>query len=268
MTSDEATGTATLPVTPGLGVDLGDDGVAQVSIERRSKANTIDKAMHTRLTTLWTELSAVPTVGAIVLTGSGSVFCGGGDRDGWASLIEDRTWRHQKMWEARAILYDMLRCPVPIVAAVNGPAIGLGLSLALCCDYMVMADGAYLLDPHVPTGLVAGDGGAALLPALLPLPLARKMLFAGYRLSAVEAHRAFLAGDVVPADEVPGVARSLAATLASQPKQAVHDTKRAINMTLLDAITSAIELSSACEEMSFDTPEYHARIGYTQGQDR
>lgn len=268
MTSDEAAHTATLPVTKGLGIDVGDDGVAQVSIERSAKANTIDRAMHTRLTTLWTELSGVPNVGAIVLTGSGSVFCGGGDRDGWSSLVEDRAWRHQKMWEARAILYDMLRCPVPIVAAVNGPAIGLGLSLALCCDSMVMAEDAFLLDPHVPTGLVAGDGGAALLPALLPVPLARKMLFTGYRLSAVEAHRAFLATDVVPADRVPAAARSLAVTLASQPKQAVRDTKRAINMTLLDAVSSALEFSSACEEMSFDAPEYHARIGYRQGPDR
>lgn len=268
MTSDEAAGRATLPVTKGLEIEVGDDGVAQVCIERPSKANTIDKAMHTRLTTLWTEVSAVPTVGAIMLTGSGSVFCGGGDRDGWASLVEDRAWRHQKMWEARAILYDMLRCPVPIVAAVNGPAIGLGLSLALCCDSMVMAEDAYLLDPHVPTGLVAGDGGAALLPALLPVPLARKMIFAGYRLTAAEAHRAFLAADVVPAEKVPGVARSLAVMLASQPKQALRDTKRAINMTLLDAVSSAIEFSSACEEMSFDAPEYHARIGYRQGQDR
>jgi enoyl-CoA hydratase len=248
--------------TPGLLVEIGGEGVATVTINRPSKANTIDAVMHSRLTTLWSELATMPEVGAIILTGSGSVFCGGGDRDGWVSLIEDRKWRRTKMWEARTIIYDMLRCEVPIVCAVNGAAIGLGSSLALACDVLFMTEDSYLLDPHVPTGLVAGDGGASLLPALVPMSIARKMLFTGARLSSRDALACFLASDVVSGDQLMNAAMSNAALLASQPPQALRDTKRAVNLALLERISTSLEFSSACEESSFDTPEYQSRIGY------
>src|ERR1700722_8857186 len=104
--------------------------------------------------------------------------------------------------DARRIITGMVRCPVPVITAVNGPAVGLGCSLALLSDMVLMAEGAYLADPHVQVGLVAGDGGAMLLPLIVGLARARELLFLGERVSGEEAVRLGLANRVVPRDKL------------------------------------------------------------------
>ena len=94
----------------------------------------------------------------------------------------------------------MVRCPVPVIAAVNGPAVGLGCSLALLSDLVLMAEGTYLADPHVQVGVVAGDGGAMVLPLIVGLARAKELLFLGDRVSAEEAVQLGLANRVVPGD--------------------------------------------------------------------
>lgn len=238
------------------------DGVAVVTIDRPEKANTIDDPMHYALTGLWQRIERRGDVRAIVVTGRGRVFCGGGDRDQWPSLIEDRHYRRNKMNEARAIVVNMLRCELPIVAAVNGPAVGLGCTLALAADLIIMAEDARLVDPHVAHGIVAGDGGAALLPYLIPPAQARSILFTGRPVQADEALRLGLATEVVPADALGERSVELAAQLAACSVDAIRDTKRAINLGLLQQALPALEMSSAAEASSFDTEHYRRGVGY------
>jgi enoyl-CoA hydratase len=252
---------ALIDAPPGIIIEAEPDGVLVIRLDRPDRANAVDKAMHTRLCTVWADIAALDSVRAVILTGTGDVFCGGGDRDGWPELMENRRWRGQKMAEARQIVLEMLRFPVPLIAAVNGPAVGLGCSLAIACDVMLMAEDAYLSDPHVRRGLVAGDGGAALLPELLPLPVARWMLLTGARLSAEKARELWLASEVVTRTMLCERARVVARECASQPREALAGTKRAVNLGLLTRVSANLDFASQAEEQSFDSDEFRAAYG-------
>jgi enoyl-CoA hydratase len=245
----------------GVDVRSADGGVALVTINRPGKANALDAEMHYRLTTVWRELQRTEGVGAVVLTGSGAAFCAGGDQGKWTDLAQDRRYRRNRLGEAREIIRNMLYCELPIVAAVNGPALGVGCSLVLACDIVLMAEAAYLADPHVSAGIVAGDGGAALLPELLPLPLARRLLFTRSRLDAREAHDVHFASEIVPPAELLDRALEVAREMAQMPWEALRDTKRVVNLALMQRVGLALEVGSTAEGASFDTPEFQAGKG-------
>jgi enoyl-CoA hydratase/carnithine racemase len=236
------------------------DSIAGIVLDRPARANAIDSRMHTRLATVWDDLAAQPWVRAVVLSGTGKAFCSGGDRSGWTSMIKDERVRSQKMTEAIAIVLRMLACPLPLVAAVNGPAVGLGCTLAACCDFIVMSNEAFFSDPHVTVGLAAGDGGAALLPELLPLPVARQMLYTGKPLGAAQAMQLGLAAAVVPREEVVDTATDIAADLARLPADAYRGTKRAVNSTLIDKISPALTLASQAEGKSIVSADFRSYV--------
>jgi len=139
----------------------------------RNPLNAVDGAMHAELMRLFDDLRGERDARAVVLTGSGRAFSAGGDF-GWMSGIGPGDFAEMRR-EGKQIVWSLLDVEVPIVAAINGPAIGLGATLALLCDVIFMADTAKLADPHVQVGIVAGDGGAVAWP-LAVLLLARQAL--------------------------------------------------------------------------------------------
>jgi enoyl-CoA hydratase len=143
---------------------------------------------------------------------------------------------------------------------VNGPAVGLGATLAVLSDFVVMADTAFLADTHVGVGLVAGDGGAAFWPLLCGLLRAKALLLLGERIPADEAVRLGLANRVVPAEMVVSEAVEVAQRLAALPPQAVQDTKRALNLHLRQAADAVLDFSLAAESESFGTPDVPAAV--------
>ena len=187
-----------------------DGPIRLIELNRPQQLNAASQALHTALAGVWDRLAADEAVRAVVLTGRGRAFSAGGDFHVMTRVQRDEAFREQNIAEARSIITGMVRCPVPVIAAVNGPAVGLGCSLALLSDMVLMADGAYLADPHVQVGLVAGDGGALVLPLLVGLARAKELLFLGERVSAEEAVRLGLANRVVPADKLLGEAMDLA----------------------------------------------------------
>ena len=105
----------------------------------------------------------------------------------WIALfLDDPVARDESLREGAQIIEEMLRFPLPVIAAVNGPAVGLGCSVAVLCDIVLMSEAAYLADPHVAAGLVAGDGGAAFWPLLTPILRSREYLFTGDRIPAAD----------------------------------------------------------------------------------
>ena len=210
--------------------------VRLIELNRPEQRNAASEALHTALAGVWDHVAADDDVRAVVLTGRGRAFSAGGDFHVMTRVQQDEAFREQNIDEARRIITGMVRCPVPVITAVNGPAVGLGCSLALLSDMVLMAEGAYLADPHVQVGLVAGDGGAMVLPLIVGLARARELLFLGERVSATEAVRLGLANRVVPGDKLLDEAMDLARRLAALPAGALRGTKRAVNLHLEQAM--------------------------------
>ena len=156
------------------------------------------------LALVWRQLATDPEARVVVLTGAGRAFSAGGDLDWIASFADDHAARDESLREGAEIIDELIRFPLPIVTAVNGPAVGLGFSIALLTDVVLIADDAYLADPHVPVGLVAGDGGAAFWPLLGPSLRLREFLYTGARIEPHLAVELGLATRVVAADELHG----------------------------------------------------------------
>ena len=150
----------------------------------------------------------------------------------------------------------MLNLHVPVVAAVNGPAVGLGATLVTLCDIVYMAESAFLADPHVAVALVAGDGGALTWPFLTSLLHAKRYLLTGDRIPATEALALGLTNFVVAPDDVVPTALAFAQRLAALPPQAVQDTKAALNLRLREAAVHVLAHGLAAESQSHDTAAY------------
>jgi enoyl-CoA hydratase/carnithine racemase len=152
----------------------------------------------------------------------------------------------------------MLALEIPIVGAVNGPAVGLGCSLLSLCDLVLIAEDAHLADPHAALGLVAADGGAIAWPFLTGLLRAKEHLILGTRISAREAVEAGLATRI--SQEPLPEAIELAHHIAKLTPQAVTEMKRLLNAGLRAAVATLLDDAMAAEWRSFDTPELQANL--------
>lgn len=231
-----------------------------IRINRPEAFNAVNEDLHTALARIWRCLSADDDVRAVVITGVGKAFSAGGDMEMFSRLIDDPQARRMQFAEARNVFLEIINFPKPLVAAVNGPAVGLGCSVALLSDLLIMGKGAYLSDPHVAVGLTAGDGGAAMLPVLTGLMKAKEYVLLGERITAPVADKLNLATRIVDDALVVDEALELGGRLAALPPQAVRTSKMAMNMHLSRAALGVLEYALAEEFTSFDTPEFKDRV--------
>jgi enoyl-CoA hydratase len=231
-----------------------------VSINRPEAFNAVDEAVHHAFATIWRALTADDDVRAVVTTGVGRSFSAGGDMVMFGRLIEDPAARQFQINEARTVFLEVINFPKPLISAVNGPAVGLGCSIALLSDFLVMGESSYLADPHVAVGLVAGDGGAAMLPLLIGLMKAKEYVLLGDRMTAAGAEKLNLVTKIASDDTVLDEALTLGEKLAALPPQALRATKVAMNMHLSRAALGVLEYALAEEYTSFSTPEFHERV--------
>jgi enoyl-CoA hydratase len=237
-----------------------DGPVRIVRINRPDDLNAINKPLHRAFAQVWRQLAADTEARAVVLTGEGRAFSAGGDLGWITSFLDDPVAREESLREGAEIIEEVLRLPLPVIAAVNGPAVGLGCSIAVLCDVLLISETAYLADPHVAVGLVAGDGGAAFWPLLTPLLRSRVYLFTGDRIPAATAVELGLATRAVPPDELLPEALKLAHRFAGQPVEAIRGTKRVLNMHLAGALAGPLQSGFAAESVSMQTPEHRARL--------
>jgi enoyl-CoA hydratase len=240
---------------------LGSDGpVRIVTLNRPDELNAVNGPLHGALADLWPRLAADTDARAVVLTGAGRAFSAGGDFGFMQDNVQDPELRWRTIETDRRIMTGMLAFPLPVVAAVNGPAVGLGASLAVMCDLVVMADTAHLADPHVSVGLVAGDGGVATWPAHVSMLHAKEFLLLGDRIPADRAMQLGLENRVVPAADVMTEALGLAHRLAKQPAHALRDTKRALNMAMEQQLGLARDYALAAERYSMTDTDHVAFV--------
>jgi enoyl-CoA hydratase len=175
-------------------------------------------------------------------------------------MVGDLALRARIMEEAAVLVRSMTTFPLPIVAAVNGPAVGLGCSLTSLSDLVVMEESSYLADPHVSIGLVAGDGGALTWPLSMGLQRSKEWLLLGGRISAAQALSYGLANRVVPDGEAVREACALALRLAGLPPQALRETRRVLNQPLVARADAALADLLAAESASFDEPAFQETL--------
>jgi enoyl-CoA hydratase/carnithine racemase len=195
---------------PGLRVER-EDRVAWLILDRPERRNAVDRAMRVLLHETCADLEADPSVSVVVLTGSGDAFCAGTDLrepppDEPAHPLADPPAR---------ISAPIELLTKPVIAAVNGPAAGGGLELALAADLRVAADTATFSLPEVKIGSLSGSGGTQRLFAEVPSAVAWKMLLTGEAIDAAEAHRVGLVSDLVAAVELRAAVTRIAATIAA-----------------------------------------------------
>lgn len=231
-----------------------------VTLNRPEQLNATNAALHRGIAEVWRWLAEDAEAKVVILTGAGSAFSAGGDFGFMVQLQQDAAFREQTMAEARTILLDMIRFPLPVIAAVNGPAVGLGCSLALSCDLVLLSDRAHLADPHLNIGLVAGDGGAALWPLYTSLLRAKEFIFTGERIAPEQAVALGLANRVVPHEQLMAEATQLAQKLARLPQKALRDTKRALNAHVEKAVAGPLEIAIQAEIASLASPEHAERV--------
>ena len=239
---------------------VGADGpVRVVQLNRPADLNGVNRAMHGSLARIWDHLSSDTGARVVVITGVGSAFSAGGDFGYMQENIDDEAMRRQTIEEGRSIIRGMVRCPLPVIAAVNGPAVGLGCSIAMLCDIVLMSQSSFLADPHLRMGLVPGDGGMV-WPALMGLSRAKEYLFLGARIPPERAVEFGLASRVVAPDELMAEAMALAHRLAQVPPAALQRTKSALNAYLDAQLDGPFELALAGELASMGSPEHRAAV--------
>lgn len=221
----------------------------------RPPLNTVDDAMHDDLTRLFALLKHESEARAILLTGAGRAFSAGGDFDWFPSLRGadrlDSLRRH-----AKQLIWDLLDIEVPIVAAVNGPAVGLGASIALLCDVIFLATSATIADPHIRVGIVAGDGGTVAWPLAVGPARAKEYLLTGDPVAAAEAERIGLVNHVVPDGELQERAEAFALRLAQGPPLAIRATKLSVNKLVKQALNISFDTATALEMVTFASEDH------------
>ncbi|HEY6534059.1 MAG TPA: enoyl-CoA hydratase/isomerase family protein [Acidimicrobiales bacterium] len=237
-----------------------DGPIRIIRLNRPEELNATNHALHEAITETIALLDADTEARVAVLTGNGRAFSAGGDFEYLEQQHYDVEARRASLVTGRRLVTSLVSLRIPLIAAVNGPAVGLGCSIVALSDVVFMAESAHLADPHVAVGLVAADGGALTWPLLTSLQLAKEYAFTGDRISARRAAEIGLANHVVPDDEVVDRAVELAHRMAKLPRQALQDTKRILNLPLERAVMGAIDFALTAEERSFGSEELRANV--------
>ena len=211
------------------------------------------------------EVNADHDVRAVVLTGAGSAFSAGGnvkdmvDRRGMfgGSPYELRDGYRGGIQRIPRALYH---CEVPVVAAVNGPAVGAGCDLAVMCDLRVASSRAWFAESFVQLGIIPGDGGAWLLTKAIGPARAAEMALTGDRVTAQQALEWGLVNQVAEPDELMDAARELAARVAKNPPHSVRMAKRLLRESQHQSLESLLEVSAAMQALAHHTEDHREAL--------
>lgn len=230
------------------------DRVLRIVLDNPGKLNAVDARMHRELADVWRVVDADRDVSAVILTGAGDAFSAGGDFGVIERMCEDHEMRLTVWKEARDIVYNVINCSKPIVAAIHGPAVGAGLAAALVSDVTIAARTARIIDGHTRLGVAAGDHAAIIWPILCGMAKAKYYLLSCEPLTGEEAERIGLVSLCVDDDHLQERAVEVAERLARGAPTALRFTKYALNNWLRLA-GPIFDTSLALEFLGWDGPE-------------
>ncbi|MGH9023526.1 MAG: enoyl-CoA hydratase/isomerase family protein [Acidimicrobiia bacterium] len=237
-----------------LHFDRPEEGILHVLLDRPGRLNAVTAAMHRDLVEVWAEVDADPETRVAVISGAGGAFSAGGDLEMVESIVADFETRAKTLREARDLVYRILDCSKPVISAIEGPAVGAGLVVALLADVSIAGRSARLIDGHTRLGVAAGDHAAVIWPLLCGMAKAKYYLLTCEALSGEEAERIGLVSRCVNDGDALVVALDVARRLASGSQSAIRWTKHALNHWIRQA-GPIFETSLGLEFLGFTGPD-------------
>ncbi|MFM5930956.1 MAG: crotonase/enoyl-CoA hydratase family protein [Novosphingobium sp.] len=243
-----------------------DGPVAIVSFNRPDDRNTItEPSQAEEIVAFCLQMTRDRSVRAIVLTGSGKAFCAGGnvkDMQNREGMFAGSPYaiRNNYRTSFQMIGPALFELEVPVIAAINGPAIGLGLDIACMCDIRLMADNAVVAESYVKLGIIPGGGGAWLLPRLIGPQRAALMTLTGDALNAATALDYGLVAEVVPPEDLRARAIAVAQRIAANPGHATRLAKRLMREGADVKLDTLQQMAAAFQALSHHTADHHEAI--------
>ncbi|MFT3721094.1 enoyl-CoA hydratase/isomerase family protein [Pseudorhodoferax sp.] len=242
------------------------DGVLLVTLNRPEVMNATNNRMHWELTQIWSIVNEDPAVKVVVVTGAGErAFSAGGDLSVVEEMANSQEATLRVMKEASDLVYNMLACDKPIVSAINGTAVGAGLTVAMMADISVMAEDAKLTDGHARLGVSAGDHAAIIWPLLCGMAKAKYYLMTADFIDGKEAERIGLVSFCAPRAEVLAKSLAIAAKLARGSQAAIRATKKSLNNWMRQA-GPIFDNSLAMEMLCFLGPDVKEGLAAVRGK--
>jgi enoyl-CoA hydratase len=240
------------------------DGILTLTLNNPDRLNANTEAMHWSLSRIWDDIDADPDVSVVIFTGAGErAFSAGGDPEHMEEVREDSAYWLKITAEAKRIIHGMLACNKPVIARLNGHAVGFGATLALASDIIVGVEGARFGDPHCSVGLVCGDGGALLWSQQLGYARAKEFLFTGRLVTMEEAAAIGLINYAVPRDQLDAKVMELAEAIARGASRAIQLTKAVVNLPLRQAALATMDLGMANEMLSAASADHREAVRAT-----
>ena len=231
-----------------------------IRFNRPDVLNAFGKVMHIELVDALHFAASDSNSDVVVITGAGRAFSAGGDLERMEECIADPREFEREAADAKRIVFALLDIEKPVIARVNGHAVGLGATIALLCDVIFAADSARIGDPHVKVGLVAGDGGAIIWPQLLGFARAKEYLMTGELIHAPRAAEIGLINHAVPDAELDSKVDAFCQKLLGGATQAIRWTKATINIELKRIAHALMDPGIAYEALTQRSQEHRNAV--------
>lgn len=239
-------------------------GIMRITLNRPDRANAIAPEGRMRLIELLAQADGTPDIRAVLIASSGKHFCSGADVSRMAATMAQKrvvgSTMRTMIGGAQALVTAVLECGKPVVAAVQGPAAGLGATLALACDLIVASEDAWFSFPFTQRGLSMDAGSAYLLPRRIGMQRAKELAFFGDRLSAVDAHALGMVNRVCPADQLGASVEDLIGRLATSATTAISLSKHLLNGSLDVDRHAAFQAEAMAQEINSRTDDVQEGI--------
>lgn len=231
-----------------------------LTLNRPDVLNAFGPTMHVEILDALNFAAADPDSDVIVITGAGRAFSAGGDIGRMEEFLEDPSEFDREAVDAKRIVFTLLDIEKPVIARVNGHAVGLGATIALLCDVVFAADSAKIGDTHVKVGLVAGDGGAVIWPQLIGFARAKEYLMTGRLIRAAEAAQMGLINHAVPDAELDARVDAFCDELLAGAAQAIRWTKVTVNLELKRIAHALMDPGLAFEALSVRMDDHRRAV--------
>lgn len=236
------------------------DRIATITLNRPDALNATTDDLYIELSAVIRELGTRSDVGCAILTGAGRGFCAGADLKARRDDMTPLQRRDRHRWILRDVLYPLFQLEKPVIAAVNGPAAGAGMNLALACDFIVASDKASFVQAFAKVALVPDLGGLWFLARVVGINKAKELCFTARKVAADEALTLGIANKVVPHDDLFSEARAIATQIASGSPTANAMTKTLLNRAGSVTLDQMLDYESYAQTIAYLTPEYEEGV--------